>query len=685
MAFIGPGDILVLQKNDGRVRRVVNGLLQPDSVLNVAVDNDSERGLLGIALHPNFAINHFVYLYYTESATANDTSGSPDPAGNRVYRYTWNGNALVSPTLILNLPVLPGANHDGGTILFSPDGNLYVVIGDLNRNGQLQNFPAGPAPDDTGVILRVDENGSPASGNPFAGQGGNLAKYYAYGIRNSFGMAFDPVTAKLWNTENGPNRYDEINLVEPGFNSGWEQIMGPDSRNFPPGGGSLFQVPGAHYGDPKFSWFDTVGPTAITFLNSPRLGLQYQNDIFVGDINNGNLYHFKVNPARDGFVFTSPSLADLVADDDTELDEVILGTGFGNVAGGISDLKVGPDGILYVLSFGQGKIFAVSGAQVPGDFDGDGKSDLAVYEEGTGNWFFVGSTAGFGSHLNFGGSTFLAVPGDYDGDGETDTAVYDATNGNWFISQSGAGFRVNPAFGGSGFIPVPGDYDGDGKTDVAVYQTSTGHWFFVGSTSGFGQHLGFGGSRFIPVPGDYDGDGQTDAAVYDTDAGDWFIAQSTAGFRIHPNFGGASFAPVPGDYDGDGKTDVGVYGTSTGNWFFVGSTSGFGSHAGFGGVGFLPAPGDYDGDGQTDRAAYQTSTGNWFIAQSGAGFRIHPSFGGSGFVPVLSEVVVLRALGLLAVTDESVLGKDVRFWAGLSCWPAFLNCLKSPLSQKPKN
>jgi glucose/arabinose dehydrogenase len=299
-----------------------------------------------------------VYLYYTESSTGSDTSGTPDPLGNRVYRYTWDGSALVAGTLVLDLPVTPGPNHDGGIIAFGPDGKLYVVIGDLNRQGQLQNVPTGAPPDDTSVILRVNDDGTVPADNPFAAQGGNLAKYYAYGIRNAFGMAFDPVTDKLWITENGPDTFDEINLAEPGFNSGWRQIMGPDARD-PQGAGDLFQVPGSHYGDPKFSWLDTVGPTAIVFLNSARLGSQYQHDAFVGDINHGRLYRFRPNAARDGFEFESPGLADLVADTDAELEEVTFGTGFG----GITDLKVGPDGFLYVLSFGDGKIFRVASSE----------------------------------------------------------------------------------------------------------------------------------------------------------------------------------------------------------------------------------------------------------------------------------------------------------------------------------
>ena len=177
----------------------------------------------------DFPSTPFVYLYYTQSSTAGDSSGFP--LANRVYRYTWNGSALVSPSLILDLPVVPDPNHDGGTMTFGPDGKLYIVIGDLNRDGQLQNFSAGPAPDNTGVIIRVNDDGSAPSDNPFFALGGNLTKYYAYGLRNSFGLAFDPITGELWDTENGPDNYDERNLVLPGFNSGWEQLMGPESRD----------------------------------------------------------------------------------------------------------------------------------------------------------------------------------------------------------------------------------------------------------------------------------------------------------------------------------------------------------------------------------------------------------------------------------------------------------------------
>ena len=392
MAFVGPDDILVLQKNNGQVRRVLSGVLQPAPVLDVAVNFASERGLLGMAINTQQPPR--VFLYYTEVSDP-DGDGLPDsgtPLGNRVYRYTWNAamGRLENRQLVLDLPVTAGPNHDGGILVLGPtptpgpqppigDGSpLYAVIGDLNRNGQLENFPAGDPADDSAVILRVRQDGSPVPGNPFvpycsgtttqtcpSGSGcptgqscvTRVARYLGYGVRNSFGMALDPVTGFLWDTENGPGSYDEINLVAPGFNSGWEQIMGPDSRD-PQGGGDLFNMPGggSAYSDPEFSWLDPVAATAIVFPVGSALGPAYDGVALVGDFNLGNLSRFPLNAQRTGFALSGfTGLGDLVADSAAERDLVRLGSNFG----GISDLEIGPDGALYVVSIGAGAIYRV--------------------------------------------------------------------------------------------------------------------------------------------------------------------------------------------------------------------------------------------------------------------------------------------------------------------------------------
>jgi glucose/arabinose dehydrogenase len=399
MDFVGANDILVLQKNDGRVRRVLNGVIQSTVALDVAVNNSSERGLLGIAVNTESPPG--VFLFYTEVADP-DGNGVPDsgtPLGNRVYRYTWNQSTgqLESPQLIVDLPWFPGANHDGGILALGPtptpgagqslagDGSaLHVIIGDLNRNGQLENFPSGAAPDDTAVILRIQQDGSAYPGNPFvpycstttsqtcpSGSGcpggetcvTNVSRYFAYGIRNSFGMAVDPATGNLWDTENGPSTYDEVNFVPPGFNSGWEQIMGPDSRD-PQGVGDLFDMPGAGstYSDPEFSWLDTNAPTAIVLPVGSALGSSYDSVALVADNNLGQIYRFPLNAQRDAFDLGSfTGLSDLVADSSSERNALRIGRGFGRV----TDLKIGPDGALYVVSIFDGAIYRIRQNSTP--------------------------------------------------------------------------------------------------------------------------------------------------------------------------------------------------------------------------------------------------------------------------------------------------------------------------------
>lgn len=263
MAFLRRNDFFVLEKMSGRVQRVVNGT-NVSTVLDLPVNSASERGLLGIALHPRFPRNPGVYLFWTESSTGADSSALPEVAllGNRVDRFHWDGSTLSFETNLTQLRAFQmdagqplRGNHDGGILRFGPDGKLYIYMGDNGRRGQMQNLPDGPGPagntaDDqfggpepdnahlTGVILRLNDDGTTPTSNPFhrAGAlrggeaGANLQKVFAYGIRNGFGMAFDPISGQLWEAQNGDDTFTELNLVEPGANLGWVQVMGPLSR-----------------------------------------------------------------------------------------------------------------------------------------------------------------------------------------------------------------------------------------------------------------------------------------------------------------------------------------------------------------------------------------------------------------------------------------------------------------------
>jgi glucose/arabinose dehydrogenase len=458
IAFPAPNQYFFIEKNTGKVMYLANGSL--NTVLDLAVNNSSERGLLGIALDPNFASNHFVYLYWTAQAPPpppenpffpTETQGSNAPQlgddtgnilavpllGNRVDRFIWNGSALTWDRNLIRLrsfqndgaPVPPGqgdeaqppaGNHNGGVIRFGPDGKLYIIIGDNGRRGQLQNLPSGPTetglgptvPDDqfggpepdnahfTGVVIRLNSDGTTPADNPFfaAGAsiggevGGNIQKIFAYGVRNSFGMAFDPLSGNLWDQENGDDSFDELNLLTSGQNSGWVQIMGPVSRlaeykqiettlppmtlqqlRWPPSRianspqealSRLFMLPGAHYSDPKFSWKFALAPAAIGFLNSSALGAQYFGDMFVGfsedEPEGGPLFRFKLNAGRTNFATTDPRLADGVADnfekhDITESESLLIGRNFGIV----TDIQTGPNGHLYVVSLSNGTVYEI--------------------------------------------------------------------------------------------------------------------------------------------------------------------------------------------------------------------------------------------------------------------------------------------------------------------------------------
>jgi glucose/arabinose dehydrogenase len=352
MAFLGPDDILLLEKNTGKVQRILNGSLQQEPLLQVKVGTEVELGMLGIAISKNQQDKTFVFLYYTEA------SNSGIVIGNRLYRYELVDNKLVNPLLLLNLPatstiVAHENNHNGGKVVIGPDNNVYLVVGDVGgRMGNIQNILRGNSPDGTSGILRVTQEGKSVHEGPLGNSVPDIL-YYAYGIRNSFGFDFDPVTGNLWDSENGGIDKDEINYVYPGFNSGWRKAMGMALSRFDPNE-DLFYFDGkGKYSDPEFVWKETVAPTALKFLNSSKLGSEYENTIFVGDVKTGNLYNFELDSTRQQLQL-SPPLADKVADTPQEIQSIIFGKGFGV----ITDIQVGPDGYLYILGI-DGTIYKI--------------------------------------------------------------------------------------------------------------------------------------------------------------------------------------------------------------------------------------------------------------------------------------------------------------------------------------
>lgn len=470
MAFLGANDMLVLEKATGKVQRVVGGAVQ-GTVLDLAVNNASERGLLGIALHPDFPANPGIYLYWSCRApappvtdpffpTQERCSETPEVGadsaslvevpllGNRLDRFVWNGSMLQFERNLIMMRAFqndaapdpsgqndesqpPRGNHDGGVIRFGPDDKLYLIVGDTGRRGQLQNLRCGPTatkcpgemtrddqfggpePDDahlTSVILRLNDDGSTPTDNPFfmagfmmGGEvGENIAKIYAYGLRNSFGMAFDPVSGDLWEQENGDDSFSELNRVRPGFNSGWVQIMGPLVRlhqfksiettvtpdppdpfattyfglqqlRWPPTNiadnrgravSQLFKLPGSHFSPPEMAWKFEVAPGGIGFLENGALGPEYDNDLFMGAARNflegGHLFHFDLNVNRTKIDVHDRRLHDRVADNRhkweiTESESLLFGRNFGIG----TDVQTGPNGNLFIVSLDQGAIYEI--------------------------------------------------------------------------------------------------------------------------------------------------------------------------------------------------------------------------------------------------------------------------------------------------------------------------------------
>ena len=260
-------------------------------------------------------------------------------------------------------------------------------------------------------------------------------------------------------------------------------------------------------------------------------------------------------------------------------------------------------------------------APVMNDYDGNGISELAVYDNNIGNWYAYNLQTGQAIiwERAWGWPGAGTVPGDYDGDAFSDMAVYDQNTGYWYVwsEVKGQALLWARAWGWPGAETVPGDYDGDAKSDLAVYDQPSGFWYIItlgDKVLAWDRAWGWPGA--ITVPGDYDGDGIDDLCVYDQNTGYWYVqtlAETVLAWE--QPWGRPGATTVPGDYDGDGNADMAVYDQPTGAWYVWSQArqQALIWERPWGWTGAVPVPGDYDGDGNADLAVFDTITGYWYI------------------------------------------------------------------------
>lgn len=550
----------------------------------------SERGLLGLAFHPNFETNSYFFVNYTRQSDG----------ATIIARYTATNNNTVgdinSERIIMTIPQ-PFSNHNGGMIEFGPDGYLYIGMGD----GGSGNDPGNRAQNINellGKMLRIDpslaENPpTPAytnpPDNPYVGVAG-ADEIYATGLRNPFRWSFDRGGSnQLWAGDVGQNAIEEVDIITLGGNYGWRVFEGNTCTNLDP----TLCIP-ANFIAPVTTYDHSGGRCSITggYVYRGTQGTFPLGTYLFGDFCSGDVYTWNGTQATHLF----DSLRSISSFGEDENGEIYLvGLSNGTVDKFVNNSPVFND--------------------ANADFDGDGKTDVSVFRPSTGVWYALNSSNGQAQITQFGATGDIPASKDYDGDGTTDIGIFRPSTGVWYYFRSSDSTVGIAQFGASGDIPAAGDYDGDGVTDLAVFRPSTGVWYIFQSSNNQAQITLFGLDGDIPTAGDYDGDGRYDIAVFRPSDGFWYRLNSGSGSSTI-QFGAEGDIPTTGDYDGDGKNDQAVFRPSTGVWYWLKSGDGSVGITQFGANGDIPAAGDYDRDGRSDLAVFRPSSGVWYVLQS---------------------------------------------------------------------
>ena len=308
--FLPDGRIVYLERGSGEIHIYDVKTKTDHRFFKVpGVNGEGERGALGVAVSPDWPGSRTLYVYVTRSS-----GGS---LKNQIVKVT-RASGHASMQVLMTTPASSSPYHNGGRILFGPDHMLYAIVGDGHDSSNAQDLTGNLR----GKILRMTPSGGVPSDNPTAG-----SRIYAFGIRNSYGFAFDPQTDRLWESENGPECMDEMNLIVAGGNFGW----GPDENCGDVPGSTNNSGPAPRH-LPKLWFVSTIGITGDAFCQDCGLGDQVEGQLFFGDVNDGVLRRVALNTARN----------DVSGDSVQVLD---------SPNGAIYSMETGPDGRIYFSDF----------------------------------------------------------------------------------------------------------------------------------------------------------------------------------------------------------------------------------------------------------------------------------------------------------------------------------------------